>query len=373
MKILKPILLIGIALAALVLVAELIVRFAFPVPMEPAGSMSLSNEIPGLKKNVSFRFDGDYLRKMNWSKKRSSSNPRVLCVGGNGTTAMLQNAEDTWWGNLGTQLSKDLGKPVEIGSIGILPRGQILPALVMSEKLLERYDVDLIICSLGFGDALGFPGDYKYDPGKLEKIRGQEPSGFKYQLAKASHLLRIVRNKRRARSQEQRAKAISQPNFYRDYLVAMNQLVSQRPVADRLIRTGDDPLKEYLEGIDGFVALAKKKGAALLVVGEPTIYKSTLGAKEAARVTVLWNPVTPKSEEVVGVRLAPLAVESELQRFYAAAAEKCEAAGVPFVNLQGDVPRYVDNFVTETYLTDLGAKTVAEKLGTAASSALAGR
>ena len=75
MKFFKPILLVGIALAALVLVVELVVRFAFPVPMEPAGSMTLTNEIPGLKQNVSFRFDGDHLRKLNWSKKRSALNP----------------------------------------------------------------------------------------------------------------------------------------------------------------------------------------------------------------------------------------------------------------------------------------------------------
>ena len=372
MRIAKPLLIAGIAIATLVLVAELIVRFAFPVSMEPSGSMSLSNEIPGLKQSVSFRYDGDQLRKLNWSKKRSSGNPRILCIGGNGTTAMLQNAGDTWWGQLAAKLSDELGKPVEVAALAHLPGGQILPALARSEKLLERYDVDLVVVALGFGDTMGFPGDYKYDPKKLDTLRAQEPKGFKYKLAKASHLLRIIRNSRRSKSLQQRQQEIAKPNFYRDYLAELNRFAGSRPVASKFERTGDDPLREYVDGVAGFIDLAKREGSGLLFVGEPTIYKSSIGQREASRITVWWNLTTPEADKNTAVRVAPLAVESELQRFATAAGEKCAAAGVPFVNLQGEIPRYVDNFVTETYLTDEGAMRMAEKLVGPVKAALGG-
>jgi hypothetical protein len=362
MKFVKPLVVIGCILAALVLLAELVVRLAFPVAMEPAGRLTLTNDMPGIKASVDFRYDGDLLRKINWSGKRSSKNLRVLCLGGSGTTAMLQSAPDTWWGLLAKDLEKTTGKTVEVAALADLQGGQIIYGLVKAEQILEKYDVDLIVASFGFGDAIGQPGDYRFDAGKLQRMRESTPKGLKYAVAKASHLVRIVRNKRRARSQKQRQSALAKPNFYRDYLIAANQYFGSRPAAERIVRSGDDPLKEYLQGVEGLVTLSKKKGCKLLLVGEPTIYKSSLGAAEQRRLTVPWHPTTPVPGKVGGVRLPPLVVETELQRLYREAAAICEKAGVGWCNLQGEVPRYADTFLSETYLTDAGCRVVAEKL-----------
>ncbi len=362
MRPVKILLILGGVAAALLLLAELIVRFAFPVPMEPSGRLVFTNDLKGIKSSVDFRYDGDLLRKVGWSGKRRSENLRILCVGGGGTTLLLQSAPDTWWGLLASGIAEASGKKVEVAALADLQGGGILSGLVRAEKVTDKYDVDLIIASFGFGDAIGKYGDYRFDPGALQRMREAEPPGWKYQLAKASHLLRIVRNWRRARSQRSLQARLAEPNFYRNYLATMNYNYSQRPMAQRIVRTGDDPLEEYLLGLDGLVELAGKRGAKLLVVGEPTIYKSTLGPAEAKRLTEPWYPTAPVQGKRSGVRLPPLVMETELNRFYRAAKARCEAAGVGWVNLQGEIPRYADSFLSEILLTDAGCRQVAEEL-----------
>lgn len=372
MKFVKPLAILGCTLGILVLLAELVVRFAFPVAMEPAGQLTLTNDLPGIQASVDFRYDGDMLRKIDWSGKRSSDNLRVLCLGGSGTTSLLQSAGDTWWGLLAADLAKATGGKVEMAALADLQRGQILSGLVSTERILEKYDIDLIIASFGFGDAIVHSGDYRFDAGKLQRMRETKPRGFKYSLAKASHLLRIVRNGRRARSQRERQVSVFKPNYYRDYLIAANHHYRSRPPVEEIVRSGDDPLQEYLLGIDGLIALAEKSGTKLLLVGEPTLYKSSLGFAEMNRLTVLWHPTPVIRGAENGVRLPPPVVERELQRFYLEAAAHCEKAGVPWCNLQGEIPRFADTFLSETYLTDTGCRAVADKLLAPALAVLEG-
>ena len=122
MKIFKFIVVGAIALTVLI---ELVIRFIFPVPMEPGATLLLTNEIPGLKPSVRFEFDGDQLRKQNWSKGRVSENLRVLCFGGNATTSIIQGSADTWWGVLSSELAREAGKKVEVAALAHSTGGKL--------------------------------------------------------------------------------------------------------------------------------------------------------------------------------------------------------------------------------------------------------
>ncbi len=360
MKILK---LIFVGVIALALIVELGIRLFSPVPMEPGATILLTNEISGFKPSVRFSYDGDQLRKLGWSDSRQSENLRVLCFGGNATTSILQRSEDTWWGVLASELSTQMGEKVEVAALAHSPRGQILPALVKAEALLEKYEVDLIICCFGFGDAMGFYGDYIYDPGKLDGLRMNKPSGFKYSLAKASHILRMIRNSRTRKFLRNRQEPFTEPNYLKKQILLRKNYCNQLPLREgiiRVMRTGDDPIREYVDGIRGFISLAENKGAQLLVMEESTVYGSEFSNLKDDLAAPMFFPRLPKQGE--GYQVSLLAVAQELRRFFDEGRRECGQAGVPWLNAQAGAPPFEDYFASETYLTDKGSSAMALRI-----------
>jgi hypothetical protein len=360
MKILK---LIFVGVIALALIVELGIRLFFSVPLEPGATILLTNEIPGFKPSVRFSYDGDQLRKLDWSESRQSENLRVLCFGGNATTSILQKSEDTWWGVLSSELSKQMGEKVEVAALAHNPRGHILSALVKAEALLEKYEVDLIICCFGFGDAMAFYGDYTYDPGKLEGMRLNKPSGFKYSLAKASHILRVVRNSRTRKFLRGKQKPFIEPNYLKKQFLLRRNYCTQLPLREgiiRVMRTGDDPIREYVDGIRGFISLAENKGAQLLVMEESTIHDSKPSKLKDDRAIPIFFPSIPKRGD--GYQVSPLAVAQELRRFFDEGRRECEQSGVQWLTLQDGEPLFEDYFAGETYFTDKGARAMALRI-----------
>ena len=245
MKLIKPLLIAGGVSVALVILVEVIIRIAFPVPMEPPGRLVLTNDIPGVKQSVDFRFNSERLRTVGWTEKKQGEGIRLLCLGGNGTIAPLQNSQDAWWGQIVPMLSAELGEPVESACPVTVPEGKILPGVAVAERALLHYEVDLIVVMFGFNDAIATPGDFKLDPERLARLRAQEPVGKRYQLAKASHILRIVRNARTTKAQRRHQDRIARPNYKRDWLAARAQHIPSPPMADTIDPTGDDPQDEF--------------------------------------------------------------------------------------------------------------------------------
>ena len=357
MKILK--MTVGGAIA-LGLLVELVIRLAFPVPMEPGATILLTNEIPGLKSSVRFEYDGDQLRKLHWGEGRESDNLRVLCFGGNATTSIIQESEDTWWGVLSGELAKKTGKKVEVAALAHSQNGQIVSALSKAELLLRKYEVDVILCSFGYGDAMGFYGDYEYDPDKLAGMRQSRPSGFKYSLAEVSHVLRMVRNGRTKKFLRTSHQRFSEHNFLKKQLEFRRQYFSSLPLREGIIRTmrkGDDPLKEYLDGIKGFIFLAAKHGAQLIVMEDPTIYSAKPdGSGDDLKAPIFFSS---KPEPGDGSQVSSLAVTQELQRFFDAGRGLCENSGVQWLSLSSGQFPVSESYASETYLTDKGARALA--------------
>jgi hypothetical protein len=80
-----------------------------------------------------------------------------------------------------------------------------------------------------------------------------------------------------------------------------------------------------------------------------------------------------QGEEPRYVRMSPEWIEKELNRYYFSARDVCGKAAIPFVFLNGEIPRYVENFLTETILADKGAAMAAEKIFPEAEKAAMGK
>ena len=348
--------------ALIFLVFEIIFRVFFPVPMEPGVSLTLNNEIPGIRNNVRYSFDGYRLRHADWDNGHEGDSIRILCFGGNATTTVFQKPEDSWWGKLADKISKTTGKNIEVGAMAKTSNGQyILPSFVNAEKIVERYDPDLIICCYGFGDTLHY-NDYVYNRNKINILRKGVPRGLKYSMAKMSHVMRLMRNKKTKRHLKEIWKPLNVPNYHRDLLFRDRLYYRSCPELDNINRDVHDPLNEFIDGIRAFSDLALKQGSKLLVVGEPTIHGPKLGKDELSLMTSVYYPTKPVPGKGSGHRVRPETIDIELQRFYEAASHYCEKNGVEWINLHGVIPQTIEYFLGETDVTDIGASEIADKL-----------
>ncbi len=360
--------LVGIPVALLLLI-ELVLRFAFPVEMEPTTRVILRNEVPEFADTeVTYEISPQGLRGLQWSPKPSSEALRVLVVGVNATTHMLQNAEHTWWGQLATMLEEKSGRRVEIASLAMVSEPDILTGLKWSEKVLADTRADVLLVCYGFGDVMKPRFDFVYDPERLSKMNVEPKRDFKYKLAEVSHLCRRIRRGRVASARRAQLASWRQENQYLAMLQAAMIHYQKQPFAAGANRK-DDPLQEYLQGVGGFIELAKRKEMKLLVVGETSLHHEFLGRdsldpadlRKDGRLRLLTTVRPGPAPENEG-RADFAWVQGELDRYHASASRLCGEAGVPFVSLGGKIPRNTEYFLTEVLYTDKGARRAAEVL-----------
>lgn len=360
MKISKLLRYLFLGLVGLLLVAEVMVRLLVSPPMDPGRTFILENEIAGLKPRVQYEIDSNQIRGWDSTRPKPAGVIRILCVGGSSTSTMLQSVEDTWWGQLGTALEKSLGKKVQIGGVTAPITSKPIPGAQWIDHLLAEVDgVDLVIATYGHGSVIHPAADFSFDAQAIAPMTFEKKGGLKQGLAKASHLLRWIRNARIKSKRNDQQRQLGTANYLRDQIRRANQ--SYRSVSGTSAgpTRAADPIAAYLHGLGLFMQAAEKHRVKLLIVGEPTVF-SALISPDAAQV--LHSPVHIGPSERDFARPDPGWVESELERYYSAASRLCAAAGIPFITLQGTVLPGRANFYTESTLTDEGASMAAEAL-----------
>ena len=367
MKISKIVLRVAVVMLVLVVVAELLVRLLFSQPLDPGRKFIFANEIPGLKEKVTVRLDANQVRGFDSTRPKASGSVRILCVGGAATATMLQNAEDTWWGQLGKQLEEATGQKVEIGCVGAPDSVAIISGAQWLDHILgEVDDVDLVIAMGGRVELLHPRADFVFDPEAIEPVRIEKRGGLMFGLAKMSHLVRVARNMHINSKRNEQQRRFAPTNYLRDRFALAGQAYRSIPTAGTPSGSGD-AIDAYLYGIGMLVEVCKSSGTQLVLVGEPTIFSSLMEPEAAA---ALHTPVHvgPGAEEFV--RPVPGWVDQELARFYGAGKSVADSAGVPFVNLQGVVLPTRENFFNESIVTDLGASRLGSALLPVAKAAL---
>jgi hypothetical protein len=342
------------------LVAELLVRLLFPQPLDPGRTFIVENDIPGLKQKVRFQIDANQIRGFDSANPKPSGALRVLCLGGHSTSTMLQAAADTWWGQLGTALAASLGKEVQIGCLAAPASADIIGGAQWLNHVLDEVGgVDLVIAMYGHGAVL-YPGaNFTFDPQSITPITFETKEGLMFNLAKASHLVRLARNIHIKSKRDEQQRQLGKPNHLRDRFTAAGQAYRSIPTTTLAPPRASDPIARYLHGVGLLTKVANTRGVKLMLLGEPTIF-SALPSPDAAET--LHTPVHVGPADNEFARPAPSWVDSELGRFYTAAAKICAGTGVAFVNLQGVILPSRTNFYTEASLTDIGAATMAAEL-----------
>jgi hypothetical protein len=351
----------GITGLVLVGLIEGVMWLFFPAPKRINQTFEFENDIPGLKKKVSFSMDQRYLR--SWTPENSGTGKEIhiVCIGGSATSAILQNGEDTWWGRMAAELQKQFpGARFRVSAFGIEQRG-ILHAARWAQENLPDIHPDIVISMHGMDDIFLHSADYTYDPGKLNKIKIEGPGrgGLRTFVINASQICRRISNARQKYAVAEKMRVLRETNYFTKVLRTEQALRQNLPVKYEIKREqGHDPLAEYLDGIKALADASKKAGSAFIVVGEPSLNTGLIGSVEERLLRRRWLAEPARGNKGV-VRIDSGGVEMELNRYQREAQKLCQQEGIPFLPLHGKVETTRDNFVDDVILTDVGAAAVA--------------
>ena len=362
---------------ALLVIVELGLWIFAPVSKYPIYSFNFKNEMKpfGLGESSLFEIDGREVRHRNAPKGRDELN--VLILGGEGSYQPLQNVDETWWGRMALELESQFP---EVGleiSTRASPSGARASGTAMRHALrwakayADEIDPDVIVVSFGLSEVLDILPGYRYNPTAMQMLpAAAKSSSLKDLVAGFSQIARRVRNSRKLSSDAmtERRALLEEPNHFLTNLARQRAVYESMPFdAQPPIWTMEnDPKSEYLDGLRAFQALAKRLGAELVVLAEPTVHHEFLGFEEMGRLNRPRWSKRPTVEDPTGsgFRPDPGWVHRELQRYYSAAESWAAEKQVPFVNLNREtvLAKKVTNFVDDDMLTNEGSQRMADEV-----------
>jgi hypothetical protein len=354
----------GFTGAVLLILVEGLMWVFFPAPKRISQEFEFENQLPGLKEKASFTLDERLLRTWKPDDASTGKEIHIVCLGGMATSAVLQNAPDTWWGRLASELQRQYPKSAFRVSALSVEAGGILYGARWAQQHLPSIKPQVVIAMYGFDDIMLQPGDYVYDPKKIDKIpiEGRRRGPLKEFLLGVSQICRRISNSRQRFAMAERMRSQREINYYARHIRQQQSIHPQLPVKYEIKREpGHDPVIEYLDGLKWLAEACQKSGAALCVAGEPTLNTGLMGGVEERLVHRKWH-FDPAQQHKGIVRVDPGGIELELNRYQREAEKFCRQNGVPFINLHRNVAPSRDNFVDDVILTDAGAAAAARIL-----------
>ena len=353
---------------------ELVLWVFVRLPVEPPRRLELRNELPGFKGEVRVVFDGRLARYLDDAVgPKPAGVMRVLCLGGSATFGLFQNAEDTWWGRLGRALQAK-GYAVQVAAWG-QDRTGVVASIPMAARLLEDWQPDVVIGNFGFDDVMGQPLEYQYVPEKAQGLAAPpRDAGWKRAVFGVSQTARLRRWWMQREETAQLQNRMGRPDYWKEFFGKLKAQVGGMAVQTPPGRDAmHDPEREYVDGWKVLQELCARQGAALIMSGEASLHGGALGMSEADSLTGLLPVKSQGGEGARYVRPDPAWVEGEMKRYAAGAAALAEGARLPWIDLNGRVPRDLGHFFSDVILTDEGAGVVAGELLPVVEPVLQGR
>ena len=352
-----------ILLAALLMVVlfEAAGWLIFKFPLDPPRTLLLKNDLPGCTKDVKLVFDRRQTRRFSLADQKQPGTVRIFCLGGWATLAMNQNDPDTWWGRLQSALTAK-GLKVETAARGA-ERTSLADNVALTSPIIESLRPDIIIVNAGFDDALVHPLDYQYNAAAVAARLTPQPPSLRDHLVSFSQSVRFKRWWSTRREMGLAQNTIGRTDALRTSISNAQAAVAKLPVVDGVPRNPpNDPLAEYLDALKALDALAARTGASLILTGEPSLLGEFTSISDEERLLGYVSASIHGDRADRPARPLPSWILSEMNRFASATQSHAAAKGIPWINLNGLVPRDTNHFVTEVMLTDAGAAKMAEIL-----------
>ena len=332
----------------LFILVDLCLRFFSPPGDFPELKARFVNDLPGLKREVEWTSGPDGLRKAGWEEGR----PRVLCLGGENTTPLLQSDADSWWG-VAAALAGEKG-PIAIGAIsnpGHPASGQLGWLRHYAGKVKPK----VVVLCFGAGEVLFQPAGYRFEENSGTGEVSFLPGGWKGMVLKSSAIARHWRLSRQKRAVEARQQPFSQENALRDRFMLECKDWQAAPLISE-IPWINDPSDEVASTVKKFAAMGKEMGFRPVVLWEPWPHRAEMPAAATASFRRLC--LVQNDGKVVAVRVDPAWVDHRMRAFHTRAKAICEGMGIEFVDAAASLNGQDGIFLDDTLFTDAGAKAV---------------
>lgn len=354
-----------LGLAAIILLIEGVLWVGFRTDLNQPVTLRFFNHIPGLKEKVTLEVTSvEQLRSRKWpSGPKVPGSLRILCVGGLATLGQLQNAEDTWWGQLGAKLEEKLpGVTVEIGANGGVPHLAMTGAKWVA-TFAPDWKPDLIIANFGAGEVLSQPLDYSYSPTRFDSlpVPKRMRSSWKEFVLGFSQISRWWTGRDLKTTTVRTQAVLGEKDYFTENFNLMRKEYQKYPAIPNPFRLSDaDPRNEYRDALKHLLATSQSIGARLILTGEPCLCRELMTVENAALLCT-FMPKSPSQPNLM-VKVQPGWVEREIRRYQEVAQEIAAENDLVFVDLNETILPDADHFVNELVLTDVGAADMAAQL-----------
>ena len=346
-------------LLALLIVFELALWWVVPVEIAPGRELTYSQNLPGLKQEVTFRTIGQGVRSASMrSFAKPEGSKRILCLGASTTQQATQNDEDTWCAILERLLrSNPTPGSHSIHSLSFGSGGQ--RAVDTARWLNSNYKIikpDIVVTLLGVNDVSwsGGPGFQIRDVNSViesqytslankARIRCQELSQICRRLWSSWLRIRRMGKLRTGESLE----------WHSENLPSLRQEYRDLPYLATPVRN-PDPLVEFRLATRWILEFLRARDVSVVVLGQPVLWKPEFTTKEFRQ---LWFRVaTPQGF----VRPSGSWLLNEMGRFNNAQKEEAEKIGAQYLDLDELIPKTVDYYFDDCHLTDKGSEYFAK-------------
>ena len=325
----------------------------FPINAEgTAIEKTYKQNIPGLKKVVSYKRNEFGLRSLSMTKYEKPQDViRIFCTGGSTTQQLPQQTEDTWCGLLEIKLNERYngsGFRIETASYG----GGGLRAIDNAkyiQEYIDRIDPDIVVTLLGINDlALNGGPDYVYrsPAGELDKITWNIKNNLrKYsQLRRRWHELRLLYAIKTGRTIVK----------FNDKLPSLTKKYRSLKYQESIDRN-PDPIHEFSDVVSWTAEYLTDKGIALILLGQPVLWDKEMIQEDR---NALWFPIaTPKGP----VRTSGAWLVTEMGKYNNVQKQVAfKRNNVYYVDLDAVIPKDLKHFFDDCHFTDLGSLAVLE-------------
>lgn len=334
----------------LFLLVEIGLRLFHPAGEMPVIEAKFTNDIPGVARSVQWQFGADGLRTDGWP----DSGARILCVGSDNSSPMLQSNKDTWWGLAGADITAK-GMPVATGAIG--SQGVVASSMLCwIRHVAPALKPTVVVMSFGPGEVLYRPVGYRFVPGSLQTPMSTTPGGWKGTVLKMSQIASHWRLHRQKSQVEAQQADLARENVLRDRMAEVHAVWEKAPVI-REMPWIHNPADEIAECLREFAALGKQFKFTPVVVWEPWPQRPGMDAaqtKSFHRLTFVGN-----GDKHIAARIDPAWVDNRMKAFRMRAQAVADGLGIAMVDASAAFDGTPGMFLDDTVWTDAGAKTMA--------------
>jgi lysophospholipase L1-like esterase len=349
----------NVAVFLLLLVGLDLILWAFaPVgKYPPSFAIRIKQGTPGLKPEITYSEIGAGLRSLSLPDlAKPEGSLRILCLGASTTAQTTQETADSWCGLLEKRLKsahpewRDRIHTVSYGRGG----DRALETALWVEAMFEETKPDIVITLLGINDLTwGGAGKNRDVKARLAAAGPNRQSRFGTLCIEISQLCRRLQQ---VATQFDIRKGLfrgTKVEWHTSILPSYRENYRKLPHVSELTRN-PDPIDEFGTALHSLLDFLKKKNAAVIVLGQPVLWKPHLSAEEYESLWFYVNtptgPVVPPGSWLL----------REMTRYNSLQATEAQSFGFKYVDLDAALPKTVAYYFDDCHFTDKGSERVAD-------------